>query len=221
MDEGRGFTLSHQRVALDINFSGVITASAHLTILPTSPNLRTINIHASPLLQITNVSLSSPTPTDPLLSTPASYALSQAFQPLPFRDPPVQIRSHTEIKRKTWAAIHERDEGELAISVTGGWIRLLDGDTALAPIEIQVDYRLIAGEGTIEGIVFDGEAVYLSPTAYDSARVWTPCLDSLWDRCTWEIEFIVPATIYGCTILVVSSGELLEQVGLFQVAANG
>jgi len=212
MDDGRGFTLSHQRVSLDIDFSGVITATAHLTILPTSPNLRTLNLHASPLLQISNVYLSSPTPIDPLLSTPASYALCQPFQPLPQREPPIQIRSHTEIKRKTWAAVHERDEGELAISVTGGWVRLLEGDTALAPIEIQVDYRLAIGGEVVEGIVFNGDAVYLSPTAYDSARIWTPCLDSLWDRCTWEIEFIVPATIDGTATMVVSSGELLEQV---------
>jgi len=217
MEEGRGFSLSHQRVALDLDFAGHITATAYLTILPTSPNLRTINLHASPRLQISNVSLSSPTPVDPLLVTPASYALSQPFQPFPNREPPIQIKSHTEVKRKTWAATHERDEGELAISVAGGWIRLLEGDTALAPIEVQIDYRLTLGGEIVEGIVFDTDAVYLSPTAYDSARIWTPCLDSLWDRCTWELEFIVPATIGGSSTMVISSGELLEQVGLHSI----
>jgi hypothetical protein len=49
--------------------------------------------------------------------------------------------------------------------------------------------------------------MFLSPTSYDAARIWTPCVDSLWERCTWELEFIVDVSI-----MVVSSGELLEQV---------
>jgi len=154
----RGFSLSHQRVILDIDFSGVITATAHLTINPTSPALRTLYLHASPLLQIAGVSLSSPVTSDPLLSTPASFALSQPFQPYPARDPPLDIKSHPEIKRKTWASSGEKDEGELAISVSGGWVRLVqgeDGKVGFAPIHIQVDYRLVVGGDVVEGIVFD------------------------------------------------------------------
>jgi transcription initiation factor TFIID subunit 2 len=120
-----GFTLSHQRVILDIDFAGVITATAHLTLNPTNPALRTVHLHASPLLQISSVNLSSPVPSDPLLPTPASYALTQPFQPFLARDPPLEIRSHPEIKRKAWAASGEKDEGELAISVSGGWVRLV------------------------------------------------------------------------------------------------
>jgi hypothetical protein len=125
---GRGFALSHQRVVLDIDFSGVITATAHLTIHPTGPGLRTIYLHASPLLQLSSVTLSSPVASDPLLPTPASYALTQPFLPLPARDPPLDIKSHPEIKRKTWAAAGEKDDGELAISVSGGWVRLVHGE---------------------------------------------------------------------------------------------
>ncbi|ORX37731.1 hypothetical protein BD324DRAFT_623057 [Kockovaella imperatae] len=204
-----GYSLSHQRVVLDIALAGILTGTAYLTINPTSPSLRTIYLHASPLLQIRSITLSSP---PSLLPTPASYTLSQPFQAL--REGSVNAKSHTEIKRKTWAAQGERDEGELAISVSGGWIRLIQGqgDTmTLAPIEIQIDYRLNLGGDVVEGIVFERDHMYLSPTAYNAARIWTPCVDSLWERCTWELEFIVPARVDDADFIVVSSGELIEQ----------
>ena len=57
--------------------------------------------------------------------------------------------------------------------------------------------------------------MFLSSTAYNAARIWTPCVDSLWERCTWELEFIVPTHLEGgedIPVMVVSSGELIEQV---------
>lgn len=129
-----------------------------LTINPTSPALRTLYLHASPLLQIGSVTLSSPTSTEPLQSTPASWALSQPTQPLPFREPPIDIKSHPEIKRKTWAAMGEKDEGELAISVSGGWIRLLQSgeSVGLAPIEVKIEFCLVVGGSCTPGITFKG-----------------------------------------------------------------
>nr|XP_019043571.1 transcription initiation factor TFIID subunit 2 [Kwoniella bestiolae CBS 10118]OCF22501.1 transcription initiation factor TFIID subunit 2 [Kwoniella bestiolae CBS 10118] len=236
----RGFTVTHQRNVLDIDFSGIITASAFLTIQPTNPSLRAIYLNASPLLQINNVTLSSPTLVEAFLPTPASFTLSNPFQPLPTREPPIDIKSHPEIKRKTWSAMGESDEGELAISVSGGWVRLLhtelpsgNGQTqvSFAPIHVQIDYQLVLGGDVVEGIVFNrpGDAgddsqiphMFLSPTIYDAARIWTPCVDSLWERCTWELEFIVPRYLEGgepgpdeeaYPVMVVSSGELMEQV---------
>lgn len=67
--------------------------------------------------------------------------------------------------------------------------------------------------------------MFLSPTTYNSARVWTPCIDSLFERCTWELEFIVPRYLEGgepvdgeegYPVMVVSSGELMEQVGVLR-----
>lgn len=152
----------------------------------------------------------------------------------------------------------ESDEGELAISVSGGWVRLVesqniagqDPQVTFAPIQVQIDYQLVVGGDVVEGIVFrrpgDGGNEYvcpprdrlsqiqadisqqiphmfLSPTTYNSARVWTPCIDSLFERCTWELEFIVPRYLEGgepvdgeegYPVMVVSSGELMEQVGV-------
>nr|ODN87996.1 transcription initiation factor TFIID subunit 2 [Cryptococcus depauperatus CBS 7841] len=228
------FTLTHQRNVVEIDFAGVITASAFLTIQPTNPSLQAIYLHASPLMTVKNVTLSSATTVDPLHPTPASFALVNPFQPLPTRDPPIDMKSHPEIKRKMWATMAEADEGELAISVSGGWVRLQpapgqDSHVAFAPIHVQVDYQLVIGGDVVEGIVFKrpGDAgneyqiphMFLSPTTYNSARSWTPCIDSLFERCTWELEFIVPKYLEGgdsdgekaYPVMVVSSGELMEQ----------
>lgn len=157
------FLTSHQRNVIEIDFAGVLNGSAHLTITPTNPALRTVYLHASPLLQINSVTLSSDTANNPLLPTPASFAVTNSFQPLPVREPPIDLKSHQEIKRKTWAALGERDEGELAVSVSHGWVRLVetsgagpDGGVAvsLAPIQIQIDYQLVVGGEVVEGIVF-------------------------------------------------------------------
>lgn len=155
--------------------------------------------------------LSSPHPVFPLLPTPASFTLSQALPPVPPRAPPIDIRSHPEFKRKTWTAKNEGEEGELAISVSGGWVRLLEetDSVGLAPIQVQVDYRVTANNA--EGIVFSRDHMYISPSNHDAARMWTPCIDSLWERCTWELIFIAPAHIDDLPVTVVSSGELIEQ----------
>lgn len=58
--------------------------------------------------------------------------------------------------------------------------------------------------------------MFLSPTSHKSARIWTPCVDSLWERCTWELEITVPRRLSGIDglppVTVVSTGELMEQV---------
>ncbi|KAK0529562.1 hypothetical protein OC835_004301 [Tilletia horrida] len=37
--------------------------------------------------------------------------------------------------------------------------------------------------------------VYTEATCGDWARCWVPCVDQLWERCTWELSFTVPTRI--------------------------
>jgi transcription initiation factor TFIID subunit 2 len=58
----------------------------------------------------------------------------------------------------------------------------------------------------------------------DAARCWVPCVDSLWERCTWELILSVPRIlsyeqetdqgieVEEFPIVCVASGELVEQV---------
>lgn len=34
--------------------------------------------------------------------------------------------------------------------------------------------------------------IFLNSSSYDAARHWIPCVDNLWERCTWEMDVIVP-----------------------------
>ena len=77
-------------------------------------------------------------------------------------------------------------------------MKYVEGIVATVPADVQIPH------------------MFLSPTSHVAARIWTPCVDSLWERCTWELEFTVPHTILERTELppftVISSGELMEQV---------
>ncbi len=69
---------------------------------------------------------------------------------------------------------------------------------------------------------------YTTPSSPDAARCWVPCVDNLWEKCTWEFEFVVPRYLEeresrngdgdedevadAIPTLVVCSGELVEQV---------
>jgi hypothetical protein len=71
---------------------------------------------------------------------------------------------------------------------------------------------------------------YTTPSSPDAARCWVPCVDNLWEKCTWEFEFVVPRYLEErdqaiqdgdddlddaldlCPTIVVCSGELVEQV---------
>lgn len=186
-------------------------------------------MHAGPHLRILDVSISSDTAEEPLLSTPATYSYSDHSASLAsLNSTGDEAGSHPALKRKTWAAYSAADQGELAISVSGGWVRLEPSDSSLsgspfAPIEIRVDYALTAGSDELGGVVFrqgDNSAgiaphIFVDPTARTAARMWTPCVDHLWERCTWELEVVVPKHLAGnqdYPITVVCSGELVEQI---------
>ena len=72
--------------------------------------------------------------------------------------------------------------------------------------------------------------MYTAPSSPDSARCWIPCVDSVYAKCAWEFEFIVPSyleereDVPGLLddefdypddrnrTVVVCSGDLVEQV---------
>lgn len=74
--------------------------------------------------------------------------------------------------------------------------------------------------------------MYTTLSGPDGARCWVPCVDSFWEKCTWDFEFVVPKVlqqesddIVGISIdddesssgsenpvVVVCSGDFSEQV---------
>ncbi|CAO3608282.1 unnamed protein product [Cunninghamella blakesleeana] len=105
--------------------------------------------------------------------------------------------------------------------------------TSYAPILIRIDFKL---EDPRAGIVFvepdDDVAPYRSHHLYTvnqplpgATRAWLPCIDRIGERCTWDMEFVVPrrmgvnsmdietdTTYDEDATVVVCSGEMVEQV---------
>lgn len=259
--KNRGFVLNRQRVLLDIDFAGTAKGTTQLYIRPTETWLQTVYLHAAPCLRISEISLSSTTVSDPLPEVEAHYVhldplrsvASSSRQPLSSTtsthnpthnassDPPSTVLSrHPAIKRQLWTAMACKEEGELAIDVSHGWVRIAKDEQGklmsheLAEICITIDYEIVIGAPQGSGIVWrrpgdDGNDervphVFLNSAGWDAARHWVPCVDSLWERSQWDLRFIVPRSLAATTVdesgggpsservYVVSSGELEDTV---------
>ncbi|TFK17374.1 TATA-binding protein associated factor Taf2 [Coprinopsis marcescibilis] len=162
---------------------------------------------------------------------------------------------HAELKRKLYSAMQECDEGELSIAIpkevplkqSGQATYSMVNEVAtpepqapgqsaqsvpeFSPIVVNIAYSL---RNPVDGFEFvlPSDAfpyrvphAYTTPSSPDSARCWVPCIDNLWEKCTWEFEFVVPRYLEEPALnddddevsdciptIVVCSGELVEQV---------
>ncbi|KAI0718881.1 hypothetical protein C8T65DRAFT_569811 [Cerioporus squamosus] len=248
----RGFSIYvHQKVVLEVDFSGSLWGHTEITVVPTSKDLKTIHLHARQCV-IHSVSVASH-PADFVHSDPlANLSLSN-----------VDIHSHPELRRKVYSSLQEGDEGELSIAIprevslrqsghrsTTGIISEAatpepqtpgqQGQQALpvpefTPIQVKIYYSL---KNPADGIQFVQPSesyqtrvphVYTTPSSPDAARCWVPCVDNLWEKCTWDFEFVVPRSLEQHDALsdeeeeeedspeeyptvVICSGELVEQI---------
>ncbi|KAI0323074.1 hypothetical protein OF83DRAFT_1234654 [Amylostereum chailletii] len=247
----RGFSISHQRVVLEIDFSGSIWGYTELTIVPTSKDLRTIHLHSR------NCTIHKV-----LVANHHADFIHYDSLPNLTTNAPQDVHSHPELKRKLYSALADGDEGELSIliprevpvhplsNVTSGLVSeaatpepqtpgfpvaQLAQVNEFAPIMVNIEYSL---RGPVDGLnfVLPSDAyphrvphVYTTPSSPDAARCWVPCVDNMWERCTWDFEFIVPRYLEDRgedrgsddeddeeqeehPTVVVCSGELVEQV---------
>lgn len=102
----RGFTIQHQKVALNVDLAGFVRGYTEITIVPIIPTLRTIHIHSR---QCTIHSVS-------VAQNSADFVVTDPFANLgPSK--PDDVHSFPEIKRKVFSAFSNADEGELSISL--------------------------------------------------------------------------------------------------------
>lgn len=102
----RGFTIQHQKVALNVDLAGFVRGYTEITIVPIIPTLRTIRIHSR---QCTIHSVS-------VAENPADFDVQDPFANLgPSK--PDDVHSFPEIKRKVFSAFSDADEGELSIAI--------------------------------------------------------------------------------------------------------
>ncbi|KZT72927.1 hypothetical protein DAEQUDRAFT_685309 [Daedalea quercina L-15889] len=247
----RGFTISHQKVVLEIDFSGSLWGYTELTVVPESKDLKTLHLH-SRQCTIHSVTVASH-PADFVYHDPlANLNISNAQD----------VHLHPELKRKVYSAIAEGDEGELSIAIPkevslrqsghGHAAAGIMSEAAtpepqtpgplsqptlpvpeFSPITVNIAYSVRSPSDGLE-FVFPTDThpyrvphVYTTPSCPDAARCWVPCIDNLWEKCTWEFEFVVPRYLEQredtpvddeeplegeSPTVVVCSGELVEQV---------
>ncbi|KAF4611399.1 hypothetical protein D9613_004170 [Agrocybe pediades] len=81
---------------------------------------------------------------------------------------------------------------------TPGYSQNLPTGPEFSPIVVHIAYSLRNPVDGFQFVVpsdaypFRVPHAYTSPSSPDSARCWVPCIDNLWEKCTWEFEFVVP-----------------------------
>ncbi|TKY85733.1 hypothetical protein EX895_005273 [Sporisorium graminicola] len=207
----RGFAVSHQRVVLDLGFNGTVVGFTELTIVPTHRSLRTIHLNCRQA-SVQSVAINS---------LPAEFSYADHLTGASLSDAR-DVHRYPELKRRVYAAASDGLHGELSILIPpdvavqpqrlGSTVPSIAPEdaptpggsaasTELAPITVRVDYYL---KDPTDGLQFmrpTADAPYRVPHLFtiasspDAARCWVPCVDSLWERCTWEFELIVPRSL--------------------------
>lgn len=134
---------------------------------PTSPDLKTVYIHAKCSARpgrartsavftapaaVTGVSIAGHGPAqylhaDPLDESAGTYAPT---------DPLHVSKAFPELKRKFFAAVNEASEGELAVNVPAGAVKQADGAATFDPIVITIDYDVFKPKDGIRFAGLDG-----------------------------------------------------------------
>ncbi|KAH9929687.1 uncharacterized protein B0H18DRAFT_995740 [Fomitopsis serialis] len=246
----RGFTIYvHQKVVLEIDFSGSLWGYTELTVVPASKELKTLHLH-SRQCTIHSVTVGS---------HPADFVCHDPFTNLNISNPQ-DVHVHPELKRKVYSALAEGDEGELSIAIPKEVSLRQSGHAAagiaseaatpepqtpgpmsqpalpvpeFSPITVNIAYSVRNPADGLQFVLptdtypYRVPHVYTTPSCPDAARCWVPCIDNVWEKCTWEFEFVVPRYLEqredtpmndeeplegDSPTVVVCSGELVEQV---------
>ncbi|KAH9824294.1 hypothetical protein DFH28DRAFT_1103158 [Melampsora americana] len=222
----RAFAVTHQRITLDINLNGQIRALTEIVIVPLDNKLQTVHLHSTSTKIISVSHPAQPTPSK------LKFNLNEP-KPVSIPDPR-SVKQFPEAKRRLFQRVNEKGTGELAIGIDRSKIKKIDrqpsGSTPSAtltahqsqkekeeyePISIEIEY-CISSEDLKHNLgicVVEGPYPHVFTNSI-SPRSWIPCVDSLWERCTWELELIVPKSVSTTEhpITVIASGELIEQV---------
>ncbi|OLL25460.1 Transcription initiation factor TFIID subunit 2 [Neolecta irregularis DAH-3] len=223
---GRGFNLGHENISLEINFEEqAINGTAELTIIPTDPLLRSIQLDCRQC-KIHAVKVNG---------VPSKYNYSDEFNKLHLPNGST-VHQHHLLRQKLERALHQGIAQGLQISfpkdvkieaqdyMTATAAQLLptgraqgtpepatpftpapfkpeSASTLYAPVTVRIDFSV---QNSVTGLNFvacdrkDPRYAHVfmtNSTSPCSASFCFPCLDSLWDRCTWTFSITVPKTL--------------------------
>lgn len=214
------FSIANQKVELDLDFSGRFTGRAEITVHPESDGLKMIRLDARQLrpTKITiNGSVCTWTHDDPYdrLALHGEGGVNQhhilaqnianATDVPPVKELVVNIPSHIRIEKANVTEVHSQGAGILKITNTDGGVTtqaLTDASFAkFTVLTVVVDY---GSKDIRDGLQFTrsrpGNGRW--PYAYTLAKIGPgaasclfPCLDSLTQRCTWDVSITCPKTV--------------------------
>ncbi|GAA5828317.1 hypothetical protein JCM11251_006194 [Rhodosporidiobolus azoricus] len=219
---GKGFQVINQKVSVSVGLNGRMNGYTEVTLQPLTPDLRTLWLNASRTLRILSCSLRLP--------TIVPLAFSHLPPSIPSLTQPENIHTYPEMKRQIWRADNEGEEGELGIAIPSACIVRVGaagggGRTPAAPatplpgkdgqlpqdefepFTIAVVYE-VSKPGIGVTVVGPDEAnpsrfphLFTSPLSPVGARTWVPCIDHPRERCSWDLEIVVPKSIASATPL--------------------
>lgn len=205
------FYVGHQKVSIDVDLQeNCIQGWTELTIVPTDHNLRQVRLDCRHL-QVHNVLINGRK-----ASFEYNDLLSNA-KPIPGST----VYQHHQYKKKIDELMKDTLPGELVIHLPKG-MRILpqdNGSVQLAeeeglvpkpidaayyrPLVAKIEYSLskpntgftfVGGKSSIVKRSYWHAYTNHSPIGQATSN-WLPCIDGLWELCTWELEISVPRTI--------------------------
>ncbi|MCO5565704.1 hypothetical protein L7F22_019378 [Adiantum nelumboides] len=209
---GRGFSVSHQKVALELSFTSqnnvIIQGYTELIISPNDKYLKTLHLNAKQV-HVQRITCSGQDAEFSIVDHSSNIVLSEK-----------DVHKYPELKRKLFAASSDGAGGELDVLLPFDVVQETNQDAAsdFVPIPVRIYYTITDPKEAVQIVMPSDEAphriphIFTSATGPDATRSWLPCVDSLWERCTWELEFIVPKTLDGEMMTVIASGDLIEKV---------
>ncbi|KAF8167444.1 hypothetical protein B0H34DRAFT_792168 [Crassisporium funariophilum] len=240
-----------RRVVLEIDFSGALWGYTEITIIPTSSELRAVHLHSRQCSitrvevagysadfthhdPLTNIAMGGPAEAQDCHRHPElKRKIYSALQEGDEGELSIAIPAEVQLKHSGHASsgLSFRDEVATPEPQTPGAQHNSSAMPEFAPIIINITYSLRNPSDGFEFVLpsdsypFRVPHAYTTPSSPDSARCWVPCLDNLWEKCTWEFEFVVPRYLEERDVngedddmsdasptIVVCSGELVEQV---------
>ncbi|KAJ3487118.1 hypothetical protein NLI96_g3752 [Meripilus lineatus] len=238
---------SHQKVVLEIDFAGSIFGYTEITIVPASKDLRTLHLHSRQCTihsvtvashpaefvhsdPLSNLSVSPDCHNHSELKRKIYSALAESDE----GELSIAIPKEVSVRQSGHATVGIASEAATPEPQTPGFPHQSSASVPeFAPIVVHIAYSLRNPNDGIQFVLptdsypYRVPHVYTSPSSPDAARCWVPCMDNLWEKCTWEFEFVVPRYLEqreatpdeedeprdgDYPTVVVCSGELVEQI---------
>ncbi|KAF8910047.1 TATA-binding protein associated factor Taf2 [Gymnopilus junonius] len=213
-----------QREYIRRDFSGALWGYTEITIIPNSSELKTIHLHSR--------QCSSNESQDCHRHPELKRKIYSALQESDEGELSIAIPAEVAVKPSghSSSGLSFANEVSTPEPQTPGFSQSHASMPEFSPIVIHITYSL---RNPVDGFEFVLPSdsyphrvphAFTTPSSPDSARCWVPCIDNLWEKCTWEFEFVVPRYLEervdndddepsdASPTIVVCSGDLVEQV---------